>query len=75
MQTKLYSSSIQIQCYPKDKGRGGVSFDKNKNHGLEMHFKAFEVFLVYVSRQFDCSVNPVLPYEILSSQRVGSFHL
>ena len=27
---------------------GGVLFDKNENHGLEMHFKSFEVFLVYV---------------------------
>ena len=27
---------------------GGVSIDKNENHGLEMHFKSFEVFLVYV---------------------------
>ena len=24
---------------------GGVSFDKNENHGLEMHVKSFEVFL------------------------------
>ena len=24
-----------------------MSFDKNENHGLEMHFKSFEVFLVY----------------------------
>ena len=24
----------------------GVSFDKNENHGLEMHVKSFEVFLV-----------------------------
>ena len=25
-----------------------MSLDKNENHGLEMHFKSFEVFLVYV---------------------------
>ena len=25
-------------CHPKVKG-GGVSFDKNENRGLEMHFK------------------------------------
>ena len=34
-------------CHPKVK-EGEVSFDKNENHGLEMHFKSFEVFLVYV---------------------------
>ena len=32
-------------CHPKVKKGGGVSFDKNENHGLEMHLKSFEVFL------------------------------
>ena len=31
-------------CHPKVKG-GGESFDKNENHGLEMHVKSFEVSL------------------------------
>ena len=35
-------------CHPKVKGgEGEFSFDKNENHGLEMHFKSFEVFLVF----------------------------
>ena len=52
-----------------------------------MHFKTFEAFLANLifypypasggGVLFDYSVNPVLPFEILNSQRVGipSFHL
>ena len=52
----LRSSSVGPEgCFlffhPKVKGGEGVechlTFDKNENYGLEMHFKSFEVFLVY----------------------------
>ena len=69
-----------------------MSFDKNENHGLKIHFKSSEAILVNVvfspitpppnparrggvSGQFDYGVNPVLPFEILSSQRVGMANL
>ena len=72
---------------PTHAARGGVA--KKWKPWSKMHFKSFEAFLANVvflappilpeggGVLFDYSVNPVLPFKILNSQRVGipSFHL
>ena len=62
-------------------GRGLAK--KNQNHSLKMHFHPFEAFLANVifyppphtanwgGGLFDYGFYPVLPFEILNSQRVG----
>ena len=72
---------------PGGGGRDGL-WQKCQNYGLKMHFNSFEAFLANVIFYppphsaiggiiFDYSFYPVLPFEILNSQRVGipSFHL